>query len=100
MTRAGVGNSIIKYKSNVLPEEIYSQLKINSGDIKILIELFSQWSASYTNNVGNKKNSLKEALELYIATPKQVRTNPASFFNTVVIFTPKPGLFDPDNPPE
>lgn len=98
VTRAGVSNSIIKYKSNVLPEEIYSQLKINFNDVKIIIELFSQWSASYTDNVGNKKSSLKEALGLYIATPKHIGTNPASFFNTVVIFTPKPGLFDDEGP--
>jgi len=97
-THAGVNNSIVKYKSNVSPEEIYPQLKTNSGDEKIIIELFSQWRASFKDNSGNKKNSLKEALGLYIATPKHIGTNPSSFFNTVVIFTPKPGLFDDEGP--
>ena len=98
ITRAGVDNSIINYKSDASPEEIYPQLKINSGDIKILIELFSEWKASFKDNTGNKKGSLKEALGLYVATPRYKKPDSTYFFNTVVIFTPKSGLFDADGP--
>jgi len=98
LTFAGVNNSIISYKSDASPQEIYSQLKINSGETKILIELFSEWGESFADNIGNKKNSLKEALGLHIATPKYKKTNSTYFFNSVVIFTPKPGLFDDKGP--
>ncbi|MBO4405315.1 MAG: hypothetical protein J5821_01135 [Alphaproteobacteria bacterium] len=94
-THAGVNNSIINYKSGASPEAIYSQLKINSGERKILIELFSEWATYFKDNFGNQKGSLKEALGLYVVTP---RCKGSNFFNTVVIFTPKPGLFDDEGP--
>lgn len=99
VTQAGVSNSIINYKTNASASEIYPNLKINSGDIKVIVELFSEWSASYKDNVGNQKSSLREALGLHVATSRYRGSgNPYYFFNTVVIFTPKPGLFDETAP--
>ncbi len=98
VTQAGVNNSIINYKTNASASEIYPNLKIDSGEIKVIVELFSEWNTYFKDNVGNQKSSLKEALGLYAITPKCRIKNPYAFFNTVVVFIPKMGLFSEDPP--
>lgn len=70
--------SSITYKSNVIPSEIHPNLKFNSEDAKIIVEVF----LSYRGD--NKTFGLR------FVTP---RAKVQSCFHSVVIFTPKPGLF-------
>jgi hypothetical protein len=78
--------SLIKQDLNTIVNEtdIWPSLHIEEGKIKMIleVELFSQ-TADHANFIKN--------LGFFILRPKP--SCPYSFFNTVVIFTPKPGLF-------
>ena len=81
--------SLVKLGTNVAPSDIYKDLKINEGEIKIIIEAATH---CYINRFDAKKTfgfyiyPFKGIFE-WIALP------------SVVIFTPKPGLFS-ENPPQ
>ncbi len=91
-------SSLIRYKSNVSPSQIYSSLKINS-EAKIAIEasmMIQNSNGDY--NVNGKSIPHKEAFGLHFIKPK-CGCSWYFFFPSVVIFTPKPGLFTNANPP-
>ena len=96
--------SPVRYKTNVAPSEIYPSLKIEPGrdpeHDKIIIVTSLYRKPSFTTPDG-KSLSNKQAFGLYLTEPKHLNenTNIWYFFGSVVIFTPKLGLFDPDNPP-
>ena len=85
---------------NVAPSRIYPSLKIEPNEVKIIVECaihYSTWSA-YTLSDGRKNSdrTAKEAFGLYVHPLKAV--NEVTYFNSVVIFSPRPGLFSETAP--
>jgi hypothetical protein len=92
------GESIVKYKQNANPSEIYKDLRINEGEVKILVECSSMYPSKsgdryFSDGRGCSNVSPREAFGFWALTPKSQSPNGWGYFNTVVIFTPKPGLF-------
>lgn len=85
----------VRCKKNVNPSEIYSVLKINPNEEKILVETMIKRSEDNSETDYNgHKFSHKEALGFYLIIPKYLTGyNRLNFFNSVAIFAPKPGLF-------
>jgi hypothetical protein len=87
--------SLVKVLKNVLPASIYPQLKIQPGEKKILLDCAycyhndSSWKFTDGRNCANV--SPREAFGFFVLSPSRINDG---FFNKVVIFTPKPGLFD------
>jgi hypothetical protein len=89
--------SMINILQNVAPTAIYPGLKINLGEKKIILEC----SCCYHNKPGDPDTfsdgrkcpavPVKTAFGLYITTPK---ARVECYFNSIVIFTPKPDLFN------
>ncbi len=92
--RTSVGHS----KTNVDPSQIHPSLKIGQ-DPKIIIEsaiYFDYGSGNpYDYTPSGQKVYAKQAMGLHLTKPK---LRSYCFFNSVVIFTPKPGLFS-ETPP-
>jgi hypothetical protein len=78
------GNIGVEYDASY----IYKDLKIKNGEVKMILDVML-----YTDG------KLKSAgfFGFYVFTPKKDRTS--GYFHSVVIFTPKPGLFDEDTLP-
>ena len=90
-------SSSVRFLTNTSPSNIYPTLKINPGDVKIIIETLMERDNSGTQYKGI---SDKAAFGLYLVTPKSIGDNDSwsHMFHSVVIFTPKPGLFDETAP--
>ena len=95
----------VKHKTNVAPKDIYPTLKINEGDDdKIIIEcLFFCRDVTMSLNAyaasDNQYTRAKKAFNCMLVTPRTIYNGGANFgfgfyFPSVVIFTPKKGLFD------
>ncbi|MBE6447602.1 MAG: hypothetical protein E7015_03940 [Alphaproteobacteria bacterium] len=74
--------------------DFYPDLKIQKGEIKIIVE---------TNIQYDRGKSIKELLGFYLISPSKYpgctsRQNP--YFLNYVIFSPRPGIFDPTTPPQ
>ena len=101
--------SAVRYKTDVPPAQIYPTLKIKPGEVKIIVDalIYYQQGSYFPFADGQTDVSVREAFGLYLVTPKVRRQNPASlsynqncgYFNSVVIFSPNPGLFD-ETPPQ
>jgi len=93
---------------NVEPSYIHPKLKIEKDEVKVIVEV-NLFNASHVMNPNDyvesdKQETLaKKAFKCLLAIPKPLMKNANDtggwYFDTVVVFTPKPGLFDPDNPP-
>ena len=90
--------SIVNYAADVTPSLIYPKLTISEGEVKIIVEKFIFFNAGKDRFMDGKKHSVREAFGLYLLTPP-VHGN-LGYFNSVVIFTPKRGLFDESGPPD
>jgi hypothetical protein len=111
-----VGNTVIKNAVNSIsnPSSIYKDLRINEGEMKLLTEcsvIYGINEGGFAFNDGRLCSdvSIREALGFWILNPKYLTnyddvyhsggmTASATYFNTVIIFTPKPGLFDETAP--
>lgn len=77
--------SSVRFKTNVAPSQIYPSLKINPGEVKIIIDL---------SLVSDKSTFSKKTYGFYLITPHfRVYSSYSFCFNSVVILTPNPGLF-------
>ena len=90
----------LKYKNagNVGEEKdasvFYQDLKIQKGEIKVVVE---------TCIYRNAGKSIKELIGFYIFDPKIYPGNKnkySPYFVSYVIFSPRPGIFDPTTPPQ
>ncbi len=92
--------SLIKTATNVVPSKIYPTLTIEPGETKIIIECslhYSQWYQYYfTDGRPTSSVSPREAFGFYLLS--NLPHTQELYFQSVVIFTPKSGLFD-DNVP-
>ena len=98
-----INRSNVKNLSNASPSEIYPTLRIEKDQIKIIIECAIHYSQAngYSFADGRRTASVSPfqafGLKLYKLSPPVTRggtNNDAIYFHSVVIFTPKPGLFD------
>ena len=86
-----------RVKTNVNPDQIHPRLKIDEGQIKIIIE--PQITHRGGKLPSGKNISMKQALGFYLITPTvRKRDNVSSTANHVVIFSPRPGLFSETAP--
>ena len=95
------GSKITYYDTAVTPSQIYPTLKMGSGDNtteeKIIIEVCLFTDAAI-RPAG--KTTEKQILGLYLSTPSfRLFGRFRFYFHSVVIFTPKKGLFSDDPPP-
>jgi hypothetical protein len=102
-TRVNHYDSIIRTLKNVSPEQIYKGLKISGEEIKIMVEcaVIRITDSHYELSDGRKMNAIsdQEAFGFFMLNPQKVVGGSGSvFYNTIVIFTPRPGLFD-ETPP-
>lgn len=101
--------SLVRYKTDVPPAQIYPTLKIKPGEVKIIVDAIIYYAQGFRFSFSDGRTyvPVREAFGLYLVTPKVRRGNPASlsynqncgYFNSVVIFSPNPGLFD-ETPPQ
>jgi len=89
-------NSPINFQTNTDPSNIYPTLKINQGEVKIIVETLIQRNKTTTY----KGISDKEAMGLRLANPVGVTTSKGwiHMFRSIIIFTPRPGLFSETAP--
>jgi hypothetical protein len=90
---------VTKFKNNVAPSEVCPQLSIKPGEAKIILEnsiYFVVYNFKLTNGKNWSQYSPREAFGFWLLTPKA--QGGEFYFHSVVIFTPKPGLFD-ETPP-
>ncbi len=95
--------------TNVSPSQIYPTLKIGPGEVKIIVEALIFFQLDFKDINGKSGYTSREIFGCRLVAPKIWKNgnysqldNYASrgaFFNSVVIFTPKPGLFD-ETPPQ
>lgn len=97
--------SLINLGENVSPSDIYEDLEIYEGEIKIIVEAATCCSESYKLSDGGTVVELggrSKAYGFYVYPFKGAFSDKAGesiSLNSVVIFTPKPGLFS-ETPPE
>lgn len=93
---------VVNDKKSVDPSKIYPTLKINEGEIKILVVNFIYCYRSLDRYAdGSRIKSVKELFRLYLLYPPSLpspREEGRSFFHSVAIFTPRLGLFDEEGP--
>jgi hypothetical protein len=91
---------ITRVGNNKKPSEICPKLSIKPGETKIIIENFIYFvkatSFKLTDNRTWADFSPREAFGFSVLTPKV--QGGTFYFTSIVIFTPKPGLFDKDPP--
>ncbi|MDR1235407.1 MAG: hypothetical protein LBJ96_00210 [Holosporaceae bacterium] len=87
--RDTLGRSIVNMGSNAVPSKIYPDLRIQKGETKILVEISFHYS-NFSDGRDKGNVPVKTAFGFFVLNlPK----SDSIYFNTVVIFTPKPGLF-------
>lgn len=92
--------SIVQYKTDVSPAQIWPTLKIKPGEVKIIVEtnVFYGSDGTYWRFADGRIGvPSREAFGLFLITPKHTAGG-SGYFNSVVIFSPNPGLFDEGGP--
>jgi hypothetical protein len=105
-TRIDHGDTMVPYTKKARSSTIYKDLKINKDEIKILVECYSLYIAedNFRFSDGRKCSSVspREAFGFLVLRPTasaagySARQKP--YFTSIVIFTPKPGLFNETAP--
>ena len=86
--------SRIRFLTNTLPSNIYPTLKINKGDEKIIVETLLLCNSTWTNGATEKST-----VGLHLVNPPMTKNSDWRYmFHSVIIFTPKDGLFDDEGP--
>lgn len=90
------GGRKVKFLTNVYSEKIYPTLKIDKNKTKIIVETMIERNR---DSKGFGLISDKAAMGLHIVSPSTVLDGSWShMFHSVVIFTPKQGLFTETTP--
>ncbi len=93
--------SLINTASNVIPSKIYPTLMIKPGETKIIIECalhYSQWyKYHFTDGRPTSSVSPREAFGFHLLS--SLPHTQELYFQSVIIFTPKVGLFS-ETPPK
>jgi hypothetical protein len=92
--------SIVKLGSDVKSSSIYPDLRIEEGEMKILLEVTLHYSQAPGYGFADGRDGAdvppKTAFGFFVLNPP--KNGQSVYFNTVVIFTPKPGLFSETAP--
>jgi hypothetical protein len=98
VTSSYYSRSIVKRVSVGKPSSIYPDLRIQRGETKILIETALHYAVGYSFTDGRACSDVpaKTAFGFFVLKPPQ--SGSSDFFNTVIIFTPRSGLFDDTAP--
>ena len=88
--------SVINRGTNVEPSSIYPTLKMDDGYDRIIVECHllanaNSMSSRDYNPSDNGRDCARKAFRLRLVNPKNAGNQ--RYFNSVVIFRPKPGLF-------
>ena len=98
-----IDRMVTKFSKNVAPSQIHPNLVIQKDEVKIIVEcsLLYCTERSFTDGRQCSQVPFQKVFGFYVISPKYVARNGNfySFFNSVVIFTPKPGLFS-ETPPQ
>ncbi len=105
--------SLINMGTNLQPSQIYQTLKINPGEVKIIVEAIIFFKTTDKDTSGKSGYTARDVFGCRSVSPKLWFNKNSSYthidaagglrggyFNSVVIFTPKPGLFDETAPTE
>lgn len=84
--------SSVRGELNVLPSKIYPSLSMNAGETRIIVEICAYHTTEYQKVGGGNFTSPKEDFGFFLISPKPARTV-GFYFENVVIFSPKSGLF-------
>lgn len=100
--------SVVNMGTNVQPSQIYPTLKIGPGEVKIIVEALIFFKTDAKDINGKSGYTAREVFGCLMASPRQVKNANAGnyvndmsrggYFNSVVIFTPKSGLFSETAP--
>ena len=96
LAKSGASYSTVTWGTNVVPSTIYPTLTIFEGQEQIIVENMLYWNYGFSDASNFAPRTAKEAFGFYLLNPKVKGTQ--MFFNSVLIFTPKPGLFDETGP--
>jgi hypothetical protein len=92
-SNSDASGSLVRCKTGVSsPSQIYPNLKMTGDCEKILIEASIARSNSFLTKSGNQLTD-KQSLGFHFINPRCGDWGDRMYFRTVVIFTPKPGLF-------
>ncbi|MDR0556106.1 MAG: hypothetical protein LBG20_03855 [Holosporaceae bacterium] len=97
--------SLVKILTNSIPSNIYPDLQIQGTEIKIIVECAFHYvkgnGYKFTDGRSCDNVSPKTAFGFWVLNPPGIKGSDGygSFFHSVVIFTPKPGLFN-ETPPQ
>ena len=74
-------------------KNFYPDLKIQKGEIKVVVE---------TNLLRRYGETIKQMFGFYLINPKPIGISYGHepYFHNYVIFSPRPGIFDPTTPPQ
>lgn len=98
-TNSGSTIQVVKAGQNKNPADIWPTLKIADGEEKIMIETKIERNPSQYKNMSGQTLSNKQALGFLLLDPKYSKNGQWNqLFHSVVIFTPKPGLFSETAP--
>ncbi|MBO4405601.1 MAG: hypothetical protein J5821_02620 [Alphaproteobacteria bacterium] len=92
---------IVGWGTNVEPSSIYPTLKMDDGFDRIIVECHlhanaASMSSNDYNPSDDQATRARKAFRLRLVTPKNAGNS--RYFNSVVIFKPKPGLFTEKRP--
>jgi hypothetical protein len=84
--------------SNVPPAQIHQKLSMQNTEMKIILECFLYYehhrNSSFVDGRSCADVPAGKALGFNVVTPKCDTAAKKFYFTTIIIFTPKPGLFD------
>lgn len=95
--------SLINMGTDIPPSQIYPTLKIEPKEVKIIIEALIFFTPDDSDINGKSGYTPREVFGCRLVSPKRWQNNNTNakrggYFNSVVIFTPKSGLFDETAP--
>jgi hypothetical protein len=91
---------IYKEGDDVNSQEIYPSLTIEAGEEKMILDscYWAMNTAVFADGRSAATVPLGRRFGLYVAIPKPPKVGGQGYFNSVVIFTPNPGLFSESRP--
>lgn len=95
-------STVVRYRTNVVPSEIYPTLTIREGEYKIIIECHLRFSPSYHFADGRLCGNARNVFGFLMHNPRPAVANDSTWqspFVEVAIFTPHDGMFD-ETPPK
>lgn len=91
-TTGNNNNNTIGWGTNVDSSSIYPTFKVEKGKYKVIIETHLYFDNNSYGPNGEKATSAREVFGLRLVNPKSPTVNGATYFPSVIIFTPNNGF--------